>query len=523
MRPASGVLAAGVVVFVGLYLLSAYLLPTDSEVMTADQNVFVTSSEGKVVFVQAPDVVQLTPSGFELVTDTAVSEMIRPYLEADTPVRIMAGWRVGDFEKAAFIRLASDPKLWAEYFSNLMRPLRSQRYLGVNLILETTSMTAADQQYTKIFIDNFARNLRLRNLVAMLTVTSESMETAEIMKEAAAVINPDASILENVAISTDGEAFSLKSAEAFFPALARSVDFVCLRDMSSDSCLAVTAAYPFTQYIISERLKVTNSNHYALLSAAPENPQFSLYKQKHSMPAYPSPAKPLTDTERMFAEALNAIEVNGNHLRIGEVLINRTDRQIEFPALLNLSSGALEVLTCDPKKGRVHESLLVSTARPFDLQVGLYLLGLKNGTPETMDSSVRKGDPVDVSVFAHGTTGAVSILDWIAVGEKKEPLTSGEIIFVGSGFKDKRCLADEQGNLIDINSMDGNTILWLTNPQADSSTVYYCRDAVVPRYIGDHFPLPTQNMQSAPVRPEIPKELEIPVTVVIKPKQTVSK
>lgn len=554
-----------VVVFFGLYLLTVYFGDFNSD--NADksaQNIFVMNAEnGAVEFALADDAIELDKGNFKVVLDTTLSEMLDSIPGAGE-LKQMLNWRITDFNKADFMNFVSDPKLWSEPVTRLSRAMRLKPYLGINMMLTMSELTTADQRKIEVFFDNFARNMRLRNLSVMVTVTPAVLapkdEPAPVVAAAPVVpevkvadepqvigvMNPDPTTEVDMAIDEEGNAIpasewrqkqadakakadavaasetqSLPPEPTFLETLAYAADFVMLYDVTERAAAkTLLEPVPAAKRMLLERYTLPGYKGRYVLTHQPEKMTFKPYVRKSVQPPKPRDAMPLSDTERQFANALSAKETHGHHLRINkDIFINRADRQIEIPALLNLSSGVIEVLMCDPEKGRVHESLLVSKAKPLDLQVALYLLGVQNGTPSDVnnDSSIRKGDPVEVFVYPHGSPDSFRVQDWIVTNDDFQPLKNAQVIFVGSGFRNNQCLADQEGNLIDINSMDANTILWLDNPDATAGTVYSARSAVIPRYVGDRFPLPFKEMGSAPVRPEIPKELEIPVTVIIRP------
>src|SRR3989442_9675353 len=83
-----------------------------------------------------------------------------------------------------------------------------------------------------------------------------------------------------------------------------------------------------------------------------------------SIPASNGPALP-TDRVRQLGPSL---------FQVGAVRIDREQRTLRFPALVNLREGNLEYLLVT-SFGKTHESLLRTEVRPFQLQVALLLLG----------------------------------------------------------------------------------------------------------------------------------------------------
>lgn len=524
MRTSTAMLTAFVAVFVILFMVSEYFMSEEeggcpansSSIANVDSGLLAVVSQqtGNTLFLRAPDVISYSlPEGFAVNGGSA--EALAALRETSgKEIRAMACWRVTDTNRADFMKLVSEPEGWIEPISQLTRALRFQRFLGVDLHLQLSDYSLPEQERIITFFDTFARNLRLRGLVPALTFSAQAMEKTRTIK-GNSVINPDPSILQDVAITESGDAMNSTENELyFFPSLARSADFVILLDVDPKDGLDVFAGLPLERCMAPGWYDTVP---YRLTADWSNNP-FAVYQPFSSLLPIPTPAASLSPEEAQFAAALNAVETHDHHLRIGNVFINRSEHRLEIPALLNLSAGLVEVVMCDPKNGRVHESLLVSKTRPFDLQVALFLLGLKNGTPEVSDSSVRMGDAVDIQVLVHGGRGSVPVQEWIVRGGSKTPIANDGFIFVGSGFRDKRCLADDSGNLVDIDSMDSNTILWMVDRTPDTAR-FYANSALMPHYVGDQFPTPVNEMTAQPIRPKIPADLEIPVTVIITPRR----
>lgn len=169
----------------------------------------------------------------------------------------------------------------------------------------------------------------------------------------------------------------------------------------------------------------------------------------------PAPRKP-TEAEQRFMDAIGAkIDDKGNVL-LDQLVIDRKTRQISFPATVNVTTGTIEVVV-STKRGRMHESLFWTEVDPFRLQQALILTGYRNG-PMVEGLEIPQGAKFDVMVKL--PDGKVFKADeWLKDVSTGTHKSDDGYVFVGSNFSSKKCMASLDGNLININSGDANTIL----------------------------------------------------------------
>ena len=67
-------------------------------------------------------------------------------------------------------------------------------------------------------------------------------------------------------------------------------------------------------------------------------------------------------------------QYKNNILKIGLIEVNYNKGILTFPAKVNMTNGLIEVLLCSPI-GKTHESFLVTSITPVELQTSLILLG----------------------------------------------------------------------------------------------------------------------------------------------------
>jgi hypothetical protein len=69
--------------------------------------------------------------------------------------------------------------------------------------------------------------------------------------------------------------------------------------------------------------------------------------------------------------------------QIGMVQLDKTNKSVQFPAVLNMNHGLIEYLLVTTK-GKTHESLLKTDAEPYHIHVAMLLLGAK-GAAQTKE------------------------------------------------------------------------------------------------------------------------------------------
>lgn len=178
----------------------------------------------------------------------------------------------------------------------------------------------------------------------------------------------------------------------------------------------------------------------------------------------------LSDGERKILKRLGGKVIGDGMIELGGVGVEVETKILSFPAKLNMTSGPIEVLVCTPR-GRTHESLLESEIDPLKLQAALILSGARNGPLTDADGMIR-GDAFRIKVRIDGEK-PIPIEEWIIDERTHTNLPETEWIFVGSNFHpQKGCLATLKGNLIDINSMDLDTILTFPSGISHTNNVF---------------------------------------------------
>lgn len=168
------------------------------------------------------------------------------------------------------------------------------------------------------------------------------------------------------------------------------------------------------------------------------------------------PLPPLSEDEMRALKLLGGELTPDQDIKLGEIIIHRRENEVSFPARINMWDGDLEIVACTPA-GRMHESLFDTEIDPLQLQLALILSGAKNGSLIEY-GELPQGTIFDLEVEYKGKR--VPVEKWIYNLTLKKNKERWGFVFIGSSFNDRgECMATKEGNIIDMNSMDLNSVL----------------------------------------------------------------
>jgi hypothetical protein len=199
-----------------------------------------------------------------------------------------------------------------------------------------------------------------------------------------------------------------------------------------------------------------------------------------TVPAPPPPLPPLTEPELALLEQVGGEVTPDENIRLGRVTILRREREIAFPAAVNMTGGELEVLICT-ERGRRHESLLVCDVKALDLQLAMHLLGWENGTRKP-GGAIDQGDLLGIDVQPVGGT-RVPIERWL-YNKKTDTVQDqpGPWVFIGSSFDHTGASSAEvDGNIVNLWSF-GGTVLDNPTETGDADDWFDVSSATVPPF-----------------------------------------
>lgn len=160
-------------------------------------------------------------------------------------------------------------------------------------------------------------------------------------------------------------------------------------------------------------------------------------------------------------------KLDENRYRIGKITLDKKNREIRFPAKVNMIEGLLEFLVVH-ENGKIHESLLATDISPLQLNLAFTLLDYKasqelyplpNGTGGVTNkfpdvpAEVREAAriKIDFEWSEDGKSRKCPANEWIQHAVKNhEIMPSGPWVYGGSGFQDGKFNAEVTGDVIAI-------------------------------------------------------------------------
>lgn len=148
--------------------------------------------------------------------------------------------------------------------------------------------------------------------------------------------------------------------------------------------------------------------------------------------------------------------------RVGAVLVNRDERTVSFESQLNTNAGPMEYLLVH-ERGKVHESILKTSAEPFHIHTAMLLLGVApstnsaageapSGPIEEPASTKLPGPPLSVTVSwsDEGRAHSLSAGELVFNTQAKAPLTNAAWVYNGSRMISGRYIAQIEGSIISL-------------------------------------------------------------------------
>lgn len=169
-------------------------------------------------------------------------------------------------------------------------------------------------------------------------------------------------------------------------------------------------------------------------------------------------------------------------IKIGNVAIDPKKREISLPCRINMSEGLLEYALV-ASWGKRHESLLTTNVHPYDVQIALLLLGLKNG-PELSsqgDPGKPQGDPVELSIrWIDGETVRTMRIEQLIFNKKtNQSMQDTDWIFTGSRIMQGVFMSQVEGSLIAL-FHDPSALIDNPSPGGEDDTIWYANSKIVP-------------------------------------------
>lgn len=143
----------------------------------------------------------------------------------------------------------------------------------------------------------------------------------------------------------------------------------------------------------------------------------------------------------------------GGEVKIGDVSVDARQRELSFPATVNLRSGAVEylVVTAD---GKVHESVFRTDVRPHQIQVALLLLGARGSThppPEDPGQAVAgERIRIEVSWPAGRRSRRRAVEQFVTDRKTGRAMSRGPWAYTGSRLREDGFAAERDGSIVSL-------------------------------------------------------------------------
>ena len=123
--------------------------------------------------------------------------------------------------------------------------------------------------------------------------------------------------------------------------------------------------------------------------------------------------------------------LDDHRVQIGKVIVDQEKRQLSFRAGVNMTAGIIEYCLATTKSNKVHETLFLTDVSPFNLNVGMKLLGIKESKElfEIIDPETWKptGKFPEVTPEVHAASLVDIFVEWGA-GDQKTRRPVNELV-----------------------------------------------------------------------------------------------
>ena len=162
-------------------------------------------------------------------------------------------------------------------------------------------------------------------------------------------------------------------------------------------------------------------------------------------------------------EAPKVEKIDENRYRIGDVTIDKSNREIRFPAAVNLREGLLEYLIVH-QNGKIHESLFRTEASPTNINVAFALLRYKPSKElyriwkepgvisgefykVTEEDRLASRIAIDVEVEKDGEVKRYPVNEWIRHETTGKSMPPTFWVYGGSEFYDGKFVPELTGDI----------------------------------------------------------------------------
>lgn len=173
-------------------------------------------------------------------------------------------------------------------------------------------------------------------------------------------------------------------------------------------------------------------------------------------------------------------QISEHVFEIGEVLLNKQERSVSFPAAVNMNEGLVEYF-CVAGQEKLHESLLKTAVFPMHVHLAALLVSEPGQIPEPGEfpaTAPREGSPVAVQIswVEGGIPKTAPAETFIWKETEARTLPEGSWRYISSQRHGKTFMAQQAGNIMAVmwepsalmNIADedrANDEIWRSNPR----------------------------------------------------------
>lgn len=177
-------------------------------------------------------------------------------------------------------------------------------------------------------------------------------------------------------------------------------------------------------------------------------------------------------------------KIDNDKYEIQNIRIDKSKREISFPAEFNMEKGLIELILCG-KKGKLHESVLKTEIIPSHLQTALLLLGFECGQNLDFQGQDKTPEGDSLIIYAQwsdslGNEIKVRIEQLAYNVATKKEMKRTHWIFLGSKFIDDRFIADIEESII-TTYHDPFSIIDNPLETGNDDTLYEVNSSIVPK------------------------------------------
>lgn len=176
-------------------------------------------------------------------------------------------------------------------------------------------------------------------------------------------------------------------------------------------------------------------------------------------------------------------EIAPGMLAIGDVRLNRAHRTLSFPAVVNLTESLAEYLVVTTH-GKIHESVLRTEAQPYQIHLGMLLLGAKGaGSREFPEnpSDPLPGDAMTIEVHwtRDGQTMTVPGETLARHRTTQKAMAATKWVYTGSILYENTFLAQQEGSIVALYT-DPVALVNFPGPDRDNDENWEPNPAALP-------------------------------------------